>query len=76
MATQFAGRLALLVFAASALDQLWSVDDLSAALTHVLGATAGFYGLGLICGDLARRLVEEDAQREFNAQIAADKTSA
>lgn len=74
MATQFASRLALVVFAASAAEQLWSCSDLSAALASVLVHTAVFYGLGLVCGDLARRLVEEDAEREFEQWKAAEES--
>lgn len=70
MAVPFACRLALLVFAATALEQIWSVDDLSAALGRVLTATAVFFGLGLICGEMARRLAEEQAQREVEAAQA------
>jgi hypothetical protein len=73
VATQFAGRLALLVFAASAAERLWSPHDLSSALSTVLVHTAVFYGFGLICGELARRLVEEDATREFEAWKAASE---
>ena len=77
MAQQFASRLALLVFAASAAERIWSDADLSGTLTTVLLRTAVFYGLGLVCGELARQLVEEDAEREFKTlQAAADGPSA
>jgi hypothetical protein len=77
VAKQFASRLALLVFAASAAERIWSDADLSGTLTTVLVRTAVFYGLGLICGELAQQLVEEDAQREFvKLQAAADQPSA
>jgi hypothetical protein len=75
VATQFASRLALVVFAASAAERVWSCTNLGAALTDVLVYTALFYGLGLVCGDLARRLVEEDAEREFETwKAAAEQT--
>lgn len=77
MAQHFASRLALLVFAASAAERLWSDADLSGTLTTILIRTAVFYGLGLICGELAQQLVEENAQREFEKwQAAADQPSA
>ena len=75
MAKQFACRLALIVCAASTVERVWSTDDLSATLTTVLVRMAVFYGLGLVCGDLARQLVEEDAQREFEKWQAAELES-
>jgi hypothetical protein len=74
VATQFASRLALLVFAASAIELMGSRGDLSGTLTTMLIRTAVFYGLGLVCGDLARQLVEEDAQRAFDQWQAAEES--
>jgi hypothetical protein len=39
-------------------------------LRTALAAAAVFFLIGLMCGDLARRLVEEDARVEVNRMIA------
>ena len=71
MAQQFAGRLGLLAFAATALDAAWSGLDLGGGVTLALVRLAIFYGLGLICGGLAGWLMEEQAQQEFDRWKAA-----
>lgn len=77
MARQFATRLGLLAFAASTAEALGTGVDLGSALTTALWRLALFYGLGWVCGELARRLVEEDAQQEFaNWKAAADAPQA
>lgn len=64
MARQFAVRLALVAFAASILQGLVESVDFAAALESALWHAAAFFGLGWICGELAGRVVEENARQE------------
>ncbi|MEX0702480.1 MAG: hypothetical protein WD069_10330 [Planctomycetales bacterium] len=65
MAARFASRLALIAFAAATIRGLLEGADFQGTLTTGLAAVAVFYGLGLVLGDLSRKLVEEHAQAEF-----------
>lgn len=65
MATSFACRLGLIVFAATTLDAAWSGFDIAGGLTNALLRTALFYGLGLVAGGLAGRLMEEQSVIDF-----------
>lgn len=64
MAREFAVRLALLAFAASTLAGLIEAVDFAGALQSALWHAAAFFGLGWVCGDLAGRVVEENARQE------------
>ena len=65
MAVQFAGRLSLIAFSTAAFRGLISAADFEGTLKTALIATAAFYGLGLIFGELACRVAEESARTEF-----------
>jgi hypothetical protein len=77
MVRQFAGRLSLLAFGATAAEGALQGFPLEGVLKVALLRLALFYGLGLVCGRLAQWLVEEAAQSEFARGMAmADTTSA
>lgn len=71
MAWSFAGRLALLAFAATSAAGVGSGAALGDVLTTALIRLTVFYGLGLLSGALAQALMEERAQQEFERLIAA-----
>ena len=73
MAVQYASRLSLVAFATAAVRGLLMRSELVAALQASLLAAAAFYGLGLLLGDLARRLVEEHARAEFERITSGQK---
>jgi len=66
VAGHFAFRLSLIAFATASLRGLIAGVDFSDALKTALVAAALFYGLGLIVGELARRVIEEHVQAEFD----------
>jgi len=66
VAGHFAFRLSLIAFATASLRGLIGGIDFSDALTTALAAAALFYGLGLIIGELTRRVIEEHVQAEFD----------
>lgn len=65
MAIPFASRLALIAFATATLRGLLEGGDFRGTMWAALVALAAFYGLGLVLGDLARRLAEESARTEL-----------
>jgi hypothetical protein len=69
MARQFAVRLALVAFAASLAAGLCESLDFSGAVTSALAHAAAFFGLGWICGELASRVVEENARQEVARRL-------
>ncbi len=71
MTKQFASRLALIAFAAASLRGLISGAAFQGTLQAALVAMAVFYGLGLVLGDLARRVVEEHVLAEW-ARLTAE----
>jgi hypothetical protein len=70
MAWTIACRLGLLAFAATALDAAWTGSDLVGGVLTGLGRTAVLFGVGLACGEIARRLMDEAAQQEFSRWLA------
>jgi hypothetical protein len=74
VARQFASRLALIAFTAASLRGLISGADFQGTLQTALIAMAVFYGLGLVLGELARRVVEEHVVAEW-ARLTADRES-
>lgn len=64
MARQFAVRLALVAFAASTVQGLIEFTDFAAAVQSALLHGAAFFGLGWVCGELAGKVVEENARQE------------
>jgi hypothetical protein len=68
---QYALRLGLLAFAATTAEGALTGQDAIAGLTTGLARLAVFYGLGLVCGRLARMQVDEQVQRDFERWLAA-----
>jgi Na+/glutamate symporter len=63
VAHEFAVRLALIAFATGAIQGLANRADFEAALKLALAAAAACCVLGWLCGELARRVVEESVRR-------------
>jgi hypothetical protein len=74
---QAAVRCGLLAFAATVLTGSVAGLSLSQGVWQGVFRLAVFYGLGLVGGELARRLADEVAERDFAAwrQIADNKTA-
>ena len=72
---QFASRLSLVAFFAASMRGLISHTDFSRAVEAALLAMAVFYGLGLVLGELARLLVEENARTEVDRAFAREAES-
>ena len=62
MAHEYAVRLALIAFATAAVQGLAARAAFEPALKLALAAAAAFYALGWLCGEMARRIVEESVQ--------------
>ena len=73
MAVQFGVRLALIAFATAALDGALAGADFEGSLRAALLAGVVFLVLGVICGELARHVVEEQVAAELE-QMRADLT--
>ncbi len=71
MVRQFAGRLSLLVFGATAADGALMGSSLESVFPTGLVRMGVFYGFGLILGALGQWLVEEAAQNDFARGMAA-----
>jgi hypothetical protein len=65
LATHFAGRLALISFATAALRGLACGADFFGTIQNALIALGAFYVLGLVIGEAARLIVEENARSEL-----------
>lgn len=65
MVLQFAGRLSLLAFGATAADGALMGFPLESVIATGLMRMGLFYVFGLICGVLAQWLVVEAAQNDF-----------
>ncbi len=77
VARHFASRLALIAFATAAVRGLIAGADFQGTIQAALVATAVFFGLGFVFGELARRVVEENAEAEFarlNSQTPTPKS--
>lgn len=68
MAVHYAYRLALIACATTLARGAIGGGDFDGTVQTALAALAVFFGLGLILGELARRLVEEHAQAEWQRQ--------
>ncbi len=64
MATQFGIRLSLIAFATVVLRGAMRLDGFEDTLRTGLYAAGAFFLLGLVCGEIARRLIEEVVQNE------------
>jgi hypothetical protein len=67
--TQFAKRLALISFATAALRGLFCEADFLATMQTALVSLGAFYVLGLVLGDAARRIVEENVRTQLARQV-------
>jgi hypothetical protein len=65
VSTQFASRLSLIAFATAAVRGLLSQADFYGTIQTALVALGVFYVLGLVIGDAARRIVEENAKADL-----------
>jgi hypothetical protein len=70
VAIQLANRFALIAFATASLRGVIAGSDFQGTLKVALITLAVFYGIGLILGDLGRRVVEENVYTEIERQIA------
>jgi hypothetical protein len=79
VAAQFARRLALIAFATATLRGLICEADFFGTIQTALIALGALYLLGLIVGEVARRVVEEtvraDLARQAGAASAANATA-
>src|SRR5580704_13552500 len=76
VATQFAKRLALIAFATAALRGLFCEADFLATMQTALVSLGAFYVLGLVMGEAARRIIEENIKSELARQLQATLGSA
>ena len=74
MAKQFAIRLSLIAFSTASFRGLLAGADFEGTIRMALVTAASFFALGLICGELARRVVEESVQLEVGRLIAQHTT--
>lgn len=65
MAVQYASRLALIAFAVSNLQGALSGTDVSGTIQSALTITAIFFVVGIIVGELGRRVTEESVEKEL-----------
>ena len=75
MAIGFAIRLALIAFAAASIRGLLTQSDFQATIETAMFALAVFFGLGIITGELARRVVEESVLDEILIVSTPEPTS-
>lgn len=79
MTKQYATRLSLTAFATVLIRNIPPFGpgrDFSGTLQAALVAALAFYGIGLIFGELGRRIAEEAARNDFEqaSRPAADNT--
>ncbi|QDV53039.1 hypothetical protein [Gimesia fumaroli] len=65
MALHYAFRLSLIAFATESVRGILSHTDFIGATQSALVAAVIFFGLGLVLGEVATRLVEESARASF-----------
>jgi hypothetical protein len=76
VAQEYAVRLALISFATAAVQGLVVRADFTLALKSALAAAAAFYVLGWLCGEMARRIVEESIPlNPSRAAVPTDTTT-
>lgn len=76
MAASFARQLALVAFAAITLRGLVGGADFQGTLRAALYSLPVFFLVGLLCGEIARLVVEERVEEELRAAEANRSTSA
>lgn len=69
MARQYAVFLAMVAFAASTVHGLMEHVDFAGTVQSALMHGAAFFGLGWVCGELAGRVVEENARQEVARRV-------
>lgn len=77
MARHLAAQLAMIAFATAAIDGAMDGLAFSDTIHVALKTAAGFYFLGLLLGEVARRLAEENSERILERELeksAKDKT--
>ena len=74
MSTQFAGRLSLIAFATAAFRGLWTQADFIGTIQTALVSLGVFYILGLVIGDAARRIVEENAKASSTRRLGTTES--
>jgi len=70
VAKVFAARLSLITFTAVVIDSLISGMAFRDGIGSAMSTGAIAFGLGLIVGELARRIIEENAEAEFDLKDA------
>tara|TARA_R110002111_G_scaffold256015_1_gene322686 strand:+ start:30910 stop:31131 length:222 start_codon:yes stop_codon:yes gene_type:complete len=65
VALHYAFRLSLIAFATESVRGIFSHSDFIGATQSALVAAIIFFGLGLVLGEIATRLVEESARASF-----------
>tara|TARA_R110002095_G_scaffold173588_2_gene150952 strand:- start:881 stop:1102 length:222 start_codon:yes stop_codon:yes gene_type:complete len=65
VALHYAFRLSLIAFATESVRGIFSHADFIGATQSALVAAIIFFGLGLVLGEIATRLVEESARASF-----------
>ncbi len=65
MALHYAFRLSLIAFATESVRGIFSHADFTGATQSAFVAAAIFFGLGLMLGEVATRLIEESSRASF-----------
>ncbi len=65
MGMEFGLRLGLIAFAAVGLQNTLLATPFESAAATAVGASVAFFVVGLACGEIARRIVEESVQLEL-----------
>ena len=76
VAWQFATRISMITFATVCLRGMLLGSEFLGTIRSALLAGAGFYCLGAIVGEIARRVVEESVQSELEKLFATESESA
>ena len=71
VSTQFAGRLSLIAFATVVLRGLLGEADFFGTIQTALVSLGVFYVLGLVVGEAARRVVEENAKADLVERLGS-----
>jgi hypothetical protein len=65
MGMEFGLRLGLIAFAAVGIQNTLLATPFETAVPTAVGASVAFFAVGLACGEIARRIVEESVQLEL-----------
>jgi hypothetical protein len=74
VSTQFAGRLSLIAFVTAVLRGLLGQADFFGTIQTALVSLGVFYVLGLVVGEAARRIVEENAKADLAERFGSAVT--